>query len=123
MRQVILDTETTGLDWKQGHRVIEIGCIEVSSRRVTENVFHSYVNPERRVDSDAQEVHGLTTEFLLDKPKFSELLDELLSFIKGCELIAHNASYDIEFLKENLQFFLSRLISLLSVKIYFHLFF
>ena len=98
MRQVILDTETTGLDWKLGHRVIEIGCIEVSARRITEHVFHSYVNPDRQVDLEAQEVHGLTTEFLLDKPRFSEILEEFLSFIEGCELIAHNASFDIDFL-------------------------
>ena len=98
MRQVILDTETTGLDWKQGHRVIEIGCIEVSARRITEHVFHSYVNPDREVDLEAQEVNGLTTEFLLDKPRFSELLEEFLSFIQDCELIAHNAAFDVEFL-------------------------
>ena len=92
MRQVFLDTETTGLDWELGHRVVEIGCIEVSARRITENSFHSYVNPERQVESEAQEVHGLTTEFLLDKPRFSELLEEFLSFIEGCELVIHNLS-------------------------------
>ena len=102
MRQVILDTETTGLEWKLGHRVIEIGCVEVSSRRITENVFHSYVNPDRLVDVEAQEVHGLTTEFLLDKPRFPELLEEFLLFIEGCELIAHNASFDIEFLNNEI---------------------
>ena len=102
MRQVILDTETTGLDWKLGHRVIEIGCIELSARRITENVFHSYVNPDRRVDLEAQEVHGLTTEFLLDKPRFTELLEEFLSFIEGCELIAHNAPFDVGFLNNEI---------------------
>ena len=102
MRQVILDTETTGLDWKLGHRVIEIGCIEVSARRITEHVFHSYFNPDRPIDLEAQEVHGLTTEFLTDKPRFSELVEEFLSFIKGCELIAHNASFDIEFLNHEI---------------------
>jgi len=98
MRQVILDTETTGLDWKLGHRVIEIGCIEVSDRRITQHIFHSYVNPDRQVDSEAQEVHGLTTEFLLDKPRFSEILEEFLLFIEGCELVIHNASFDVGFL-------------------------
>ena len=82
MRQVILDTETTGLDLKLGHRVIEIGCIEVSDRRITEHVFHSYINPDRQVDLEAQEVHGLTTEFLLDKPRFSELLEEFFKHFK-----------------------------------------
>ena len=103
MRQVILDTETTGLDWELGHRVIEIGCIEVSDRRITEHIFHSYVNPDRRVDSEAQEVHGLTTEFLLDKPRFSELLEEFLSFIEGCELVIHNAPFDIGFLNNEIR--------------------
>ena len=89
MRQVILDTETTGLDWKLGHRLIEIGCIEVSDRRITEHIFHSYVNPDRRVDPEAQEVHGLTTEFLL--------------FIEGCELVIHNASFDVGFLDNEIR--------------------
>ena len=102
MRQVILDTETTGLDWKLGHRVIEVGCVELSARRITEHVFHSYVNPDREVDLEAQEVHGLTTEFLLDKPKFSDVIEELLAFINGCELIAHNAAFDIEFLNNEI---------------------
>jgi DNA polymerase-3 subunit epsilon len=103
MRQVILDTETTGLDWKLGHRVIEIGCIEVSDRRITEHIFHSYVNPDRRVDLEAQEVHGLTTEFLLDKPRFPELLEEFLLFIEGCELVIHNASFDVGFLNNEIR--------------------
>ena len=103
MRQVFLDTETTGLDWELGHRVVEIGCIEVSARRITENSFHSYVNPERQVESEAQEVHGLTTEFLLDKPRFLELLEEFLSFIEGCELVIHNASFDIGFLNNEIR--------------------
>ena len=103
MRQVILDTETTGLDWKLGHRVIEIGCIEVSDRRITEHIFHSYVNPDRRVDPEAQEVHGLTTEFLLDKPRFPEVLEEFLLFIEGCELVIHNAPFDIGFLNNEIR--------------------
>ena len=103
MRQVILDTETTGLDLKLGHRVIEIGCIEVSDRRITEHVFHSYINPDRQVDLEAQEVHGLTTEFLLDKPRFSELLEEFLLFIEGCELVIHNASFDVGFLNNEIR--------------------
>ena len=103
MRQVILDTETTGLDWKLGHRLIEIGCIEVSDRRITEHIFHSYVNPDRRVDPEAQEVHGLTTEFLLDKPRFPEVLEEFLLFIEGCELVIHNASFDVGFLDNEIR--------------------
>jgi len=103
MRQVILDTETTGLDPELGHRVIEIGCIEVSDRRIKEHVFHSYINPDRPVDLEAQEVHGLTTEFLLDKPRFPEILDEFLSFIEGCELVIHNASFDVGFLNNEIR--------------------
>ena len=103
MRQVILDTETTGLDLKLGHRVIEIGCIEVSDRRIKEHVFHSYINPDRQVDLEAQEVHGLTIEFLSDQPRFSELLEEFLSFIEGCELVIHNASFDVGFLNNEIR--------------------
>jgi DNA polymerase-3 subunit epsilon len=102
MRQVILDTETTGLEWDLGHRVIEIGCIELLGRRITENRFHRFVNPERSVDAGALEVHGISAESLTDKPKFSEIADELLAFIKDCELVIHNADFDIGFLNNEL---------------------
>jgi DNA polymerase-3 subunit epsilon len=98
LRQIILDTETTGLEPEQGHRVIEIGCIEMVNRRVTENSFQKYLNPEREVDAGAQEVHGLSAEFLSDKPLFADVADEFLNFIKGAELIIHNAPFDIGFL-------------------------
>ena len=102
MRQVILDTETTGLEWDLGHRVIEIGCIELLGRRVTENRFHRFINPERSIDHGALEVHGISAESLLGKPKFSEIADELLEFITGSELVIHNADFDIGFLNNEL---------------------
>lgn len=103
MRQVILDTETTGLDAKQGHRVIEIGCLELVGRRLNEERrFHYYLNPERPSDEGAVAVHGLTDEFLADKPKFAEVVDELLSFVAGAEVIIHNAAFDVEFLNAEL---------------------
>lgn len=98
MRQIILDTETTGLDPKLGHRVIEIAAVELVDRRLTGNYFHRYVNPERASDDGALEVHGLTEEFLRDKPKFGEILKELLDFISGAELVIHNAPFDTGFL-------------------------
>ena len=98
MRQIILDTETTGLDPKLGHRVIEIAAVELVDRRLTGNYFHRYVNPERASDDGALEVHGLTEEFLRDKPKFGEILKELLDFIGGAELVIHNAPFDTGFL-------------------------
>lgn len=97
-RQVILDTETTGLEWRQGDRVIEIGCIELVSRRPTGRRFHRYLNPERPIGAGAQVVHGLTDEFLADKPKFAEIADELLEFLSGAEVIIHNAPFDVGFL-------------------------
>ena len=102
MRQVILDTETTGLEWDLGHRVIEVGCIELLGRRVTENRFHKFINPERSIDHGALEVHGITAESLLGKPKFGEIADELLEFISGSELVIHNAEFDIGFLNNEL---------------------
>ena len=102
MRQVILDTETTGLEWDLGHRVIEIGCIELLGRRVTENRFHRFINPERSIDHGALEVHGISAESLLGKPKFREIADELLEFISGSELVIHNADFDIGFLNNEL---------------------
>jgi DNA polymerase-3 subunit epsilon len=98
MRQIILDTETTGLNAKSGDRIIEIGCVELLNRRLTGNNLHFYVNPERDSDPGALAVHGLTTEFLSDKPKFAEVADAIVDFVKGAELIIHNAPFDIAFL-------------------------
>lgn len=98
MRQIILDTETTGLDPKDGHRVIEIGCIELVNRRLTDQTFHVYINPEREIDQEAIDVHGITNEFLANKPNFAGIVDEFVEFIRDAELIAHNASFDINFL-------------------------
>jgi len=98
MRQIILDTETTGLDPKLGHRVIEIAAVELVDRRLTGSYFHRYVNPERSSDDGALEVHGLTEDFLRDKPKFGEIIQELLDFIRGAELVIHNAPFDTGFL-------------------------
>ena len=94
-RQIILDTETTGLDHKSGHKIIEIGCVEIINRKFTGNEFHVYINPERDSDPGALEVHGLTTEFLIDKPKFSEIYSDFIEFIKGSELLIHNAEFDL----------------------------
>lgn len=102
MRYVVLDTETTGLDPQQGHRVIEIGCVEIFNRRVTQRHFHTYLNPDRESDAGALNVHGLTAEFLSDKPRFHEKVDELLDFIQGATLIIHNAEFDIRFLNAEL---------------------
>jgi DNA polymerase III subunit epsilon len=97
-RQVLLDTETTGLHAKLGDRVVEIGCIEMRSRRITDNNFHRYVNPERKSDEGAARVHGISDEFLADKPKFAEVAKEFVDFIRGAELVIHNAGFDVEFL-------------------------
>ena len=97
-RQIILDTETTGLEPKEGHRVIEIGCVEIINRRKTEASFHVYLNPERDVEDGAFDVHGLSNEFLADKPRFSEIAQELVDFIRDSEVIIHNAPFDIAFL-------------------------
>lgn len=102
MRQVVLDTETTGLDPKLGHRVIEIACVELDSRRFTQRHFHRYINPEREIDAGAQAVHGITSEFLQDKPLFAQIVDEFLDFVSGAELIIHNAAFDIGFLNHEL---------------------
>jgi DNA polymerase-3 subunit epsilon len=98
MRQIILDTETTGLNPRSGDRIIEIGCVELVNRRLTGNNFHRYINPERDSEEGALAVHGLTTEFLSDKPKFAEIADELRDYIKGAEIIIHNAPFDLGFL-------------------------
>lgn len=102
MRQIVLDTETTGLDPRQGHRIIEIACIEMVSRRLTGRHLHRYVNPERDIDEGAAAVHGITLDFLADKPKFADIVDELLEFVSGAELIIHNAPFDIGFLNTEL---------------------
>ncbi len=98
MRQIVLDTETTGLNARSGDRVIEIGCVEMFNRRLTGNNFHYYINPERDSEEGALAVHGLTTEFLSDKPKFAEIADELCAYIKDAEVIIHNAPFDTGFL-------------------------
>ena len=103
MRQIVLDTETTGLEPAQGHRVIEIGCVEVVNRKLTGRHLHLYVNPEREVDAGALEVHGITNEFLADKPVFAKIADTFLDFVKGAELVIHNAPFDISFLNSELQ--------------------
>lgn len=103
MRQIILDTETTGLSPQQGHRIIEIGCVEMVNRRYTGNRFHHYFNPEREVEKGALDVHGITNEFLADKPLFQERAQELKDFIAGAELIIHNAPFDISFLDHELK--------------------
>ncbi|MBZ2207607.1 DNA polymerase III subunit epsilon [Massilia soli] len=98
MRQIVLDTETTGLNPRTGDRVIEIGCVELNNRMLTGNNFHRYINPERDSDEGALAVHGLTSEFLRDKPKFAEIAAELREYIEGAELIIHNAPFDLGFL-------------------------
>jgi len=102
MRQIVLDTETTGLDPDLGHRIVEIGCVEIHDRRVTDRHFHCYLNPERLVEGGALEVHGITDAFLKDKPKFGDVVDEFLAFIEGSELIIHNAPFDVGFLDAEL---------------------
>jgi DNA polymerase-3 subunit epsilon len=103
MRQIVLDTETTGLNARLGDRVIEIGCVELVDRRLTGNHFHRYVNPEREVEEGALKVHGITSEFLQDKPRFAEIVEELLEYLRGAELVIHNAAFDVEFLNEELK--------------------
>ena len=98
MRQLVLDTETTGLEVGLGHRIIEIGCVELVNRRLTGRNFHKYINPEREIDDGAQEVHGITQEFLADKPRFKDIWEEFWEFLQGDELIIHNAPFDIAFL-------------------------
>lgn len=102
MRQVVLDTETTGLSPETGHRIIEIGCVEIVNRRVTNRHFHTYLNPEREVDEGAFKVHGISTEFLQDKPLFQDVLEDLLEFVEDAEVIIHNAPFDLSFLNAEL---------------------
>jgi DNA polymerase-3 subunit epsilon len=103
MRQIVLDTETTGLNPRTGDRVIEIGCVEIFNRKLTGNNFHRYINPERDSDEAALAVHGLTTEFLRDKPKFHEIVEELREFVQDAEVIIHNAPFDLGFLNHEFE--------------------
>jgi DNA polymerase-3 subunit epsilon len=98
MRQIVLDTETTGLEPSDGHRIIEIGCVELVDRRLTGNTWHQYINPDRTIDAGAIEVHGITNESLEDKPRFADVTDEFLAFIRDAELIIHNAPFDVGFI-------------------------
>jgi DNA polymerase-3 subunit epsilon len=102
MRQIVLDTETTGLEPSEGHNIIEIGCVEMFNRRLTGRTYHQYIKPDRDVDEEAVQVHGITNDFLEDKPKFSEIMEEFVEFVRGAELIIHNAAFDIGFLDAEL---------------------
>jgi len=102
MRQIVLDTETTGLEPSQGHRIIEIGCVELINRRLTGNNLHIYINPKREIDAGALEVHGISSDFLADKPLFSDIADTFIDFVKDAELVIHNAPFDIGFLNAEL---------------------
>lgn len=103
MRQIVLDTETTGIGHEQGHRIIEIGCVELIDRKLTGSHFHSYLNPQRAVDEGAFKVHGISSEFLQDKPVFGEIAEDFLQFVEGAELIIHNAPFDLGFLNAELK--------------------
>ena len=98
MRQIVLDTETTGLDPQAGHRIIEIGCVELIDRRLTGHNFHRYLQPDRQIDAGASDVHGITNAFLADKPRFAEVAESFLDYVEGAELIIHNAAFDLGFL-------------------------
>ncbi|WP_275096469.1 DNA polymerase III subunit epsilon [Sedimenticola hydrogenitrophicus] len=102
-RQIVLDTETTGLEPAQGHRIIEIGCVEMVDRRLTGNNFHQYLQPDREIDQAAIEVHGITNEFLADKPRFADVVEDFIAYIRGAELIIHNAPFDVGFLNHELR--------------------
>ena len=102
MRQIVLDTETTGLEPSEGHRIIEIGCVEVINRRFTGNTYHQYIKPDREIDAAAIEVHGITNEFLADKPVFADVAKDFLDFVRGAELIIHNAAFDVGFINHEL---------------------
>ena len=103
MKQIVLDTETTGLEPKQGHRIIEIGCVELINRRETKRNFHQYLNPEREIEDGAYNVHGLSNEFLSDKPRFADIAQNFIDFIKDSELIIHNAPFDVGFINSELK--------------------
>ena len=103
MRQIVLDTETTGLEVADGHRIIEIGAIEILDRRITRNSYHQYLNPEREIDAGAQEVHGISNRDLASKPRFAEVAADFLKFVSGAELVIHNAAFDVGFINRELQ--------------------
>lgn len=102
MRQVVLDTETTGLEPQAGHRIIEIGCVELVNRRQTRNTFHRYINPEREVEAGALQVHGIEDDFLAKQPRFADIAAEFVEFVRGAELVIHNADFDVEFINYEL---------------------
>jgi DNA polymerase-3 subunit epsilon len=102
-RQIVLDTETTGLEPSQGHRIIEIGCVELSNRRLTGNNYHQYLQPDREIDEGALQVHGISNEFLKDKPRFEDIVDDLMDYLRGAELVIHNAPFDVGFLDHELK--------------------
>jgi DNA polymerase-3 subunit epsilon len=103
MRQIVLDTETTGLEPSEGHRIIEIGCVELINRQITGNTWHQYLQPDREIDAGAIEVHGITNESLADKPRFADIAEDFLTFIKDAELVIHNAPFDVGFLDHELK--------------------
>jgi len=103
MRQIVLDTETTGLEPAQGHRIIEIGCVELLNRQLTGNTYHQYLQPDREIDEGAIEVHGITNEFLDDKPRFDDVVSEFLGFVGDAELVIHNAPFDVGFINSELK--------------------
>jgi DNA polymerase-3 subunit epsilon len=102
LRQIVLDTETTGLEPRDGHRIIEIGCVELVGRKLTGNTYHQYIQPGREIDPGAIEVHGITNEFLADKPLFEDVVDDFVDFIRGAELVIHNAPFDVGFINHEL---------------------
>jgi len=103
MRQVVLDTETTGLEPTYGHRIIEIGCVELKNRRITDRQYHQYLNPEREIEDGAYEIHGISNEFLANKPRFADIVQEFIDFVKDGELIIHNAPFDVGFINAELK--------------------
>jgi DNA polymerase-3 subunit epsilon len=102
MRQIVLDTETTGLEPSKGHRIIEIGCVEIVNRRITNNTYHQFIQPDRGIDEGAFEVHGISTEFLADKPRFADIVEDFMAFVNGAELVIHNAPFDVGFINHEL---------------------
>lgn len=103
MRQIVLDTETTGLETADGHRIIEIGCVELVNRRRTGNDYHQYLQPDRTIDAGAIDVHGITNEFLRDKPRFSDIAEDFLAYVRGAQLVIHNAAFDVGFIDHELK--------------------
>ncbi|MEJ6706687.1 MAG: DNA polymerase III subunit epsilon, partial [Porticoccus sp.] len=114
-RQIVLDTETTGLEPSENHRIIEIGCVELIDRRMTDRHYHQYINPEREIDQGAVNVHGITTDFLTDKPTFSSISHEFLEFISGAELIIHNAPFDVGFIDHELAKLKGKITSVVNI--------